>query len=123
VLFGRPLPERGAEAQGQTELHGIGVSPGVVTGRVRLCHGGAPPDDLQPGDILVVPALDPGWTAAYARVSGLVAERGAVLSHGAILAREFGLPAVVNVEGLAQLVDRSTIVTVNGDTGSIACHT
>lgn len=79
------------------DLCGTGVSPGTVHGPIRVLRRIEDAALIRPGEIIVVPSLDPAWTAAFARAAGLIAERGAVLSHGAILAREFGVPAVVNV--------------------------
>ena len=76
-------------------------------------------DRLQPGDVLVAPSTDPGWTPLFLRASAVVMEVGGYLSHGAIVAREYGLPAVVNVrEALAAIPDGET-VEVNGDAGEV----
>ncbi|WP_296360324.1 PEP-utilizing enzyme, partial [Ralstonia sp.] len=75
---------------------------------------------LQAGDILVAPSTDPGWTPLFLKAGALVMETGGYLSHGAIVAREFGIPAVVNVPGIrAQLKDGETI-RVDGNTGTVS---
>ena len=75
---------------------------------------------LMEGDVLVAPSTDPGWTPLFLRASALVMETGGYLSHGAIVAREFGIPAVANVPGiLAALKDGETI-RVDGSAGRVA---
>ncbi|MBL4777634.1 MAG: pyruvate, water dikinase [Ralstonia sp.] len=75
---------------------------------------------MQAGDILVAPSTDPGWTPLFLKAGALVMETGGYLSHGAIVAREFGIPAVVNVPGIrAQLKDGETI-RVDGNTGTVS---
>ena len=100
-------------------LRGIGVSAGVARGRVRVLTSVSDWAVLREGEILVVRSLDPTWTIAYARAAGLVAERGAVLSHGAIVAREFALPAVVNVLGATSHLRNGEEVAVDGTTGEV----
>jgi pyruvate,water dikinase len=90
-------------------LVGLPVSAGTVEGRARVVHdvGDA---DLEPGDILVTVFTDPSWAPAFLAVTGLVTEVGGVMTHGAVIAREYGLPAVVGVEGATRLIrDRQTI--------------
>jgi len=113
-----PTDGRG-DGLGHTTLRGVGVSPGVITGRVRVIRS---PDELaaiQQGEIVVLPSLDPTWTAAYTRAGGLVAERGAVLSHGAIVAREFRIPAVANVPGVTDHIQGGQQVEVDGTAGRV----
>lgn len=98
---------------------GVATGTGVAHGRVRrLRHpeaGGA----LQPGEILVAASTDPGWTPLFLKAGGLVVETGGTLSHGAIVAREFGLPAVVNLPGImAELADGDE-VEVDGASGRV----
>jgi pyruvate,water dikinase len=73
---------------------------------------------LNQGDVLVAPTTDPGWTPLFMRAAALVTEVGGYLSHGAIVAREYRLPAVVNVSGARTLQD-GEVITVDGDTGVI----
>ena len=126
VIIGDRLPERaarrprldkGEDASGL--LKGIGVSPGAARGPVRILSSAADLSNVQNGEILVVPSLDPTWTTAYARAAGLIAERGAMLSHGAILAREFAVPAIVNVADAISLLNGSEKVELDGATGEI----
>jgi pyruvate,water dikinase len=68
---------------------------------------------------LVAPSTDPGWTPLFLRAGGLVMESGGYLSHGAIVAREFGLPTVVNVPGIVDRLSDGDLVLVDGDTGRV----
>jgi pyruvate,water dikinase len=74
---------------------------------------------LQPGDILVAPSTDPGWTPLFLSVGGLVVETGGYLSHGAIVAREFGIPAVVNLPGILDRLKDGDMVEVDGTSGVV----
>lgn len=100
-------------------LNGIGVSSGVARGRVRVVRTAEGLSAVQGGEIVVVPSLDPTWTVAFARAGALVAERGAILSHGAILSREFGLPAVVNVPQATSRLRDGQEVRVDGGGGTV----
>ena len=74
---------------------------------------------LRPGDILVTRATDPGWTPVFPIVGGLVLEVGGQLSHGAIVACEYGIPAVINVPGATQQIEDGQVVTVDGAVGCV----
>jgi len=99
-------------------LPGIAVSTGVVEGRARVVADtdGA---DLEPGDILVTAFTDPSWTPAFVTVRGLVTEVGGLMTHGAVIAREYGLPAVVGVEGATRLIRGGQRIRVNGTEGYV----
>ncbi|MFN0165210.1 MAG: PEP-utilizing enzyme, partial [Bryobacteraceae bacterium] len=71
------------------------------------------------GDILVTKQTDPGWAPVFFLIKGLVIERGGMLSHGAIIAREFGLPCVVGATGATRAITRGQIVTIDGDKGEV----
>jgi pyruvate,water dikinase len=101
---------------------GIAASPGQVTGPARLIHHPSESARLLPGEILVAPSTDPGWTPLFLRASAIVMETGGYLSHGAIVAREFGLPAAVNLPGILNSLKDGEILTVDGDTGSVLRH-
>lgn len=121
VILGTQLAELrdglGAAAAG--ELRGVGVSPGVAQGRMRVVRTVDELSAVEPGEILAVESLEPSWTTAFVRARGLVAERGATLSHGAIVAREFGIPAVVNVPQATSRLHNGQRVSVNGTTGTV----
>jgi pyruvate,water dikinase len=125
-VAGRPaeLPESmqpaapAAAADGKA-LKGVGIAPGRATGAARLIRHPSEGLRLQPGDVLIAPSTDPGWTPLFLRVSAVVVEVGGILSHGAIIAREYGLPAVSNVPGILKTVKEGEIVTVDGDAGTV----
>ena len=76
-------------------------------------------EQLRPGDILLTRQTDPGWAALFPLISGLVLERGGLLSHGAILAREYGIPCVVGIRGAAAIARRGQRLRVDGDRGTV----
>jgi rifampicin phosphotransferase len=106
---------RGAE---EGVLYGTPASGGVVTekARVILDPGGA---RLEPGEILVAPSTDPGWTPLFLTAGGLVMEMGGPMSHGAIVAREYGIPAVVGVPDATERINTGERITVDGAAGEI----
>jgi pyruvate,water dikinase len=107
-------------ATGADVWTGTAVGAGAAQGRTRLVDHAAAGTALQAGDILVAPSTDPAWTPLFLKAGALVMETGGYLSHGAIVAREFGIPAVVNVPGIrAQLKDGETI-RVDGNAGTIS---
>lgn len=99
-------------------LIGLPVSAGTIEGRARviLDVGDA---DLESGDILVTVYTDPSWTPAFLAVTGLVTEVGGLMTHGAVIAREYGLPAVVGVEGATRLIRDGQRIRVNGTDGYV----
>jgi rifampicin phosphotransferase len=99
-------------------LVGQPVSAGTIEGRARviLDIAGA---DLEPGDILVTPYTDPSWTPLFVAITGLVTEVGGLMTHGAVIAREYGLPAIVGVEHVTQLVQDGQRIRVNGTDGYV----
>jgi pyruvate,water dikinase len=102
-------------------IKGIACSPGVVTGPVKILR--SPNDDLRlNGEILVAERTDPGGVPLYPSISGLLIERGSILSHSAIVAREMGIPTIVGIRGLTQLVKSDDVVTMNGSTGIVELH-
>ncbi len=103
-------------------LQGQPISPGSVRGPVRILRSLDDAHKLQPGDILVARATDPGWTPLFLTAAGLILELGSVLSHGAVVAREYGLPAVVNVDGATRRLRDGMMVTVDGDRGRVVVH-
>ncbi len=100
------------------ELTGLAVSPGIVTGpaRVILLAG---TEQVLPGEILVAPFTDPGWTPYFIPAAGIVMDQGGLLSHGSIVAREYGIPAVVNVGPATKLIKTGQMIQVDGDAGKV----
>src|ERR687898_1089709 len=94
------------------------ATAGTVTGRARVVlePTGA---HLQPGEVLVAPSTDPGWTPLFLTAGGLVMEMGGAMSHGAVVAREYGIPAVVGVPDATEHIASGEQITVDGSAGSI----
>jgi rifampicin phosphotransferase len=101
-------------------LHGLIISSGIVTGPVRLVRTHADFRYVQRGDIVVTSILDPGMAPLFGLAGGLIAEMGGILSHGAIIAREYGIPTVVNIPGVTRFLRDGQRVTLNADDGVVA---
>jgi rifampicin phosphotransferase len=99
-------------------LSGLPVSAGTVEGRARVILDPAEAD-LEPGDILVTAYTDPSWTPAFVAIEGLVTEVGGLMTHGAVIAREYGLPAVVGVDRATRLIRDGQRIRVNGTDGYV----
>src|SRR3989454_4067771 len=99
-------------------LVGLPVSAGTVEGRARVILDMAEAD-LEPGDILVTAYTDPSWTPLFVAIAGLVTEVGGLMTHGAVIAREYGLPAVVGVEHATRLIRDGQRIRVNGTDGYV----
>jgi pyruvate,water dikinase len=99
-------------------LVGLAVSAGVVEGRARVLLDMADAD-LEAGDILVTTFTDPSWTPLFVSIKGLVTEVGGLMTHGAVIAREYGLPAVVGVENATRLIEDGQRIRVNGTDGYV----
>jgi pyruvate,water dikinase len=97
------------------------VSTGAVEGRARVILDMAEAD-LEPGDILVTTYTDPSWTPLFLAVKGLVTEVGGLMTHGAVIAREYGLPAVVGVENATRLIREGQRIRVDGTNGYVEIH-
>jgi phosphoenolpyruvate synthase/pyruvate phosphate dikinase len=107
----------GARADGA--LTGSPASTGTVTARARVVLDpvGA---HLEPGEILVAPSTDPGWTPLFLTAGGLVMEMGGSNSHGAVVAREYGIPAVVGVPEATHKIETGQLITVDGAAGLVS---
>jgi pyruvate,water dikinase len=99
-------------------LVGLPVSAGTIEGRARIILNMAEAD-LEPGDILVTAYTDPSWTPLFVAIKGLVTEVGGLMTHGAVIAREYGLPAVVGVEHATRLIMDGQRIRVHGTDGYI----
>ncbi|MEY2241941.1 rifamycin-inactivating phosphotransferase [Streptomyces sp. BF23-18] len=99
-------------------LVGLPVSAGTIEGRARVILDMADAD-LEPGDILVTPFTDPSWSPLFVAVAGLVTEVGGLMTHGAVIAREYGLPAVVGVERATRLIRDGQRIRVHGTDGYV----
>lgn len=99
--------------------HGQGVSPGRARGRARVARHYTELDQVQTGEILVTLSTDPAWTPVFGRLGGLVLEWGGVLSHGAVVAREYGLAAVVGLPGITDELRNGDEIEVDGGAGTV----
>jgi rifampicin phosphotransferase len=99
-------------------LVGLPVSAGTVEGRARVILDMAEAD-LEAGDILVTAYTDPSWTPLFVAIKGLVTEVGGLMTHGAVIAREYGLPAVVGAEHATRLIRDGQRIRVNGTDGFV----
>lgn len=101
-------------------LVGLPVSSGVVEGRARILTSMADAD-LEPGDILITTHTDPSWSPLFVAIAGLVTEVGGVMTHGAVVAREYGLPAVVGVDRATSVIADRQRIRVDGTNGFVEC--
>ncbi len=97
---------------------GLAVSSGVIEGRARVILN-MEDADIEDGDILVTSFTDPSWTPLFVSIKGLVTEVGGLMTHGAVIAREYGLPAVVGVENATKLIKDGQRIRVNGTDGYV----
>ncbi|MDN5918797.1 MAG: phosphoenolpyruvate synthase [Pseudonocardia sp.] len=102
-------------------LVGLAVSRGTVEGRARVVLDMSEAD-LEPGDILVTAFTDPSWSPVFVTIDALVTEVGGLMTHGAVIAREYGLPAVVGVQGATRLIRDGQRIRVNGTNGYVEIH-
>jgi pyruvate,water dikinase len=106
------------EALTREALTGGPVSPGSVEGRVRVVFDPREAH-LLPGEILVCPGTDPSWTPLFLTAAGLVMEVGGMMTHGAVVAREYGIPAIVGVDRATTRLHTGQRISMNGSTGQI----
>jgi len=99
-------------------IAGLAVSSGVTEGRARVILN-MEDAEIEDGDILVTTFTDPGWTPLFVSIKGLVTEVGGLMTHGAVIAREYGLPAVVGVEHATKLIKDGQTIRVNGTDGYV----
>lgn len=121
VIVGKPLPveELRYTVEPKEVLEGTGCSHGTVTGKARVILDPLKCSEVAEGDILVAPVTDPGWSPLFVTAGGLVMELGGTLSHGVIIAREYGIPAVVGVENATKIIKTGQVITVDGTKGLV----
>ena len=101
------------------QLAGIPVSSGSVEGFVRIIHSVEDAEQLKEGEIMVASFTDIGWTPYFSIISGLITEIGSPLSHGAVVAREYGIPAVVAAKGGKKFLKTGDRIRLDGEKGLI----
>lgn len=122
VIYGKPLETvipTTVSVDQNNQLQGIGASSGQVEGYVKIMTEFSEGEGVDRTTILVVPYTDSGWTVFLARAGGIIAEVGGKLSHGAIIAREYGIPAVMNVHNVTKLLQNGQKVRIDGQLGLV----
>ena len=107
------------EDQGKNTLKGIAASAGIVTAKARVVRGPEDFDQMQPGDVLVAGITTPAWTPLFAMASAVVTDVGGPLSHGSIVAREYGIPAVMGTAVATKRIQSGQVITVDGNSGLV----
>lgn len=118
------FPEKFEKAAAKAEevvdvVRGLPASPGVVEGTARYVVSPEEFDQVQPGDILVCKMTNPAWVVVFTKIAGLVTDAGGVLSHPAVVSREFGIPAVVGTSNATRKIKSGNRIRVNGNTGVV----
>ncbi len=122
VIFSDALAQIGAPVatEAAETYRGVGVSAGIASGKARVL---LKPSEARRSDrdyILVCPSTDPAWTPLFLHAAGLVMERGGILSHGAVVAREYGVPAVANIPNATQCITDGQMLHIDGNTGTVS---
>lgn len=102
-----------------TLLKGTAVSPGMATGKAKVILHTDDYQHVEAGEVLVAPSTDPAWTPYFLPAAAVVMDLGGILSHGAIIAREYGIPAVANVAGASRIIRTGQTIEVDGDRGLV----
>jgi pyruvate,water dikinase len=121
VSVGRPRPIEPSPARpaSSSGLVGKPVSPGVAEGRARVARTLEDAVSVQPGEILIAPVTDVGWTPYFNLIGGVATDVGSAISHGAVVAREYGLPAVVNLKSATRVFRTGDWVVLDGNKGTL----
>ncbi len=119
IYLGKPIANVFDASKSDGLITGVPVSNGECEGVVRIVSSADDANQLQKGEIMVARFTDIGWTPYYSIVNGLVTEIGSSLSHGAVVAREYGLPTVVNVKGATKLLKNGDHIVLNASKGTI----
>ena len=121
VCYGipEPLEEEPVLELSEGQLKGIPVSSGIAEGRARIINSLEEATQLKEGEIMVASFTDIGWTPYFSIISGLITEIGSPLSHGAVVAREYGIPAVVGAKGARKFLQNGDLVRVDGKKGLV----
>lgn len=126
ILQARPItatlpqaPQHQPPITQERALHGAVGSPGTVTAAARIVRGPSDFPAAQPGEIIVCPYTDPAWTPLFAIAAGVITETGGVLSHAAIVAREYGIPAILGVPDALRRIRDGQLIELDGAAGTI----
>jgi pyruvate,water dikinase len=125
IFRGHPKPIEEVEFDGSTvhnsslKLTGLPVSQGEVRGKARVVTSLDEASEIQHGEILIVPYTDIGWSPYFPMISGLVTEIGGIISHGAVIAREYGVPCVVKIPRATVLFKSGDLILLNGTVGTV----
>lgn len=122
VVVGRFDPQKHRVPEVDTTatlLEGTAVSPGTAVGRAKVILRADDHQHVEAGEILVAPSTDPAWTPYFLPAAAVVMDLGGILSHGAIIAREYGIPAVANVAGASRIIRTGQTIEVDGDRGLV----
>ena len=103
----------------EKEFSGVPSSPGIVEGTIRTIKTIHELPTIKKGEIMVATCTDPGWTPVFVKIKGLITETGGILSHGAVVSREYGIPAVTGVKNAMQFLHDGDTVIVDGNTGKV----
>ena len=103
-------------------MRGFAVSSGRITAKASVILGATDFDKMEPGSILVSPLTTPAWTQLFAHAVGLVTDMGSILAHGSIVAREYGIPAVLGVGNGTTRIKHGQTITIDGDAGTVVLH-
>ncbi len=114
--FDDPIPK----SYDNSNFRGIPASNGIITAKTRILTDIKQVFTVRAGEILVVPKTDPGWTPVFAKIGGLITETGGILSHGAVVSREYGIPSVTNIINACKILKTGMIVKVNGTEGIVS---
>jgi pyruvate,water dikinase len=117
-MFRKWMPAASEEQTGNV-IKGIAGSMGTVTAPARVLGGPQDFGQMQPGDVLVASITTPAWTSLFAMASGVVTDIGGPLSHSSIVAREYGIPAVLGTAVATRLIHSGQLITVDGDAGVV----
>jgi pyruvate,water dikinase len=115
----RPITTLAKEGHGELRVSGLGASPGIAQGRVRVLRSPEDGAELLDGEILVAPMTSPDWVPAIRRAAALVTDSGGITCHAAIVSRELGIPSVVGTRTATQILRQGELVTVDGAKGRV----
>lgn len=119
VVFGVPVSQENTSHNVTGNLSGVPVSQGVIVGNVRIVNTLADASSLKKGEIMVARYTDIGWTPFFSIISGLITEIGSPLSHGAVVAREYGIPAIVSMKGAMQKLETGQKIKLDAMKGEV----